>query len=43
MHELVKSFSHLGHLITSSSYDDEDIVERRGDFMGLVNDVFPLT
>ena len=37
--DCVNSFSHLGHLITSSLYDDEDIVRRRGDFIGQVNNV----
>jgi hypothetical protein len=37
--EFVSSFSHLGHLITSSLSDDEDIVKRRGEFIGQVNNV----
>ena len=37
--ERVNTFFHLGHLITSSLYDDEDIVRRRGDFIGQVNNV----
>ena len=37
--ERFNTFYHLGHLITSSLYDDEDIVRRRGDFIGQVNNV----
>jgi hypothetical protein len=37
--ETVNSFVHLGHVITSSLCDDEDIVKRRGDFIGQVNNV----
>jgi hypothetical protein len=33
----VKSFSHLGHLITSDLTDDADIIKRCGDFIGQVN------
>jgi hypothetical protein len=32
-----QSLSHLGHLITSSLCDDENIVKRRGEFLGQVN------
>ena len=35
--EFVKSFVHLGHIITSSSDDEEDIRKRRNDFVGQVN------
>ena len=34
---LVKSFSHLGHIITSELTDDDDIAKRCGDFIGQVN------
>jgi hypothetical protein len=37
--EFFSSFSHLGHLITSSLSDDEDIVKRRGEFIGQDNNV----
>ena len=33
----VKSFSHLGHLIKSDLSDDDDIVKRRNDFIGQLN------
>ena len=36
--EYVDSYSHLGHLITSSM--DADVVKRRSDFIGQVNNVF---
>jgi hypothetical protein len=36
--EFVQSFVHLGHLITSSLVDDDDIGRRRGQFVGQVND-----
>ncbi len=37
--EFVDSFSHLGHVITSSLCDSEDIAKRRGEFVGQVNNV----
>jgi hypothetical protein len=37
--EMVSSFSHLGHLITSTLNDDADIMIRRNDFIGQVNNV----
>jgi hypothetical protein len=37
--EFVKSFVHLGHIITSSSDDEEDIRKRRNDFVGQVNNM----
>jgi hypothetical protein len=37
--EFVKSFVHLGHIITSSSDDEEDISKRRNDFVGQVNNM----
>jgi hypothetical protein len=33
----VKSFTHLGRIITSELTDDEDIVKHYGDFIGQVN------
>jgi hypothetical protein len=36
--ESVQSFLHLGHLITSSLVDDDDIGRRHGQFVGQVND-----
>jgi len=37
MIDLVQSFSHLGHLITSDSDDGEDITVRKHNFIGQVN------
>jgi hypothetical protein len=37
--EFVSSYPHLGHLITSSLSNDEDVVKRRGEFIGQVNNV----
>jgi len=37
MIDLVQSFSHLGHLITSDSDDGEDITIRKHSFIGKVN------
>jgi hypothetical protein len=37
--ETVSSFSHLGHLITSTLSDDADITMRRNNFIGQVNNV----
>jgi len=37
MIDLVQSFSHLGHLITSESDDKEDITIRKHSFIGQVN------
>jgi len=37
MIDLVQSFSHLGHLITSDSDDGEDIMIRKHSFIGQVN------
>jgi len=37
MIDLVQSFSHLGHLITSDSDDGEDITIRKHSFIGQVN------
>jgi hypothetical protein len=34
---IVKSFSHLGHLINSDLSDDDDIAKRRNDFIGQLN------
>ena len=34
---IVKSFSHLGHLINSDLSYDDDIVKRRNDFIGQIN------
>ena len=36
--ESVQSFLHLGHLITSSLVDDDDIGRCHGQFVGQVND-----
>ena len=36
--EYVQSVLHLGHLVTSSLLDDDDIVRRHGQFVGQVND-----
>ena len=38
--ESVHSFTHLGHLITSSLADDDDIMKCCGTFAGQVNNVF---
>ena len=35
---IVKSFSHLGHIINSGLSDDDDIAKRRSDFIGKLND-----
>jgi len=32
-------FSHLGHIITSSLLDGDDIVQRRNSFVGQINNV----
>jgi len=37
MSDLVQSFSHLGHLITSDSDDGEDITIRKHSFIGQVS------
>ena len=37
--EFVDSFSHLGHLITKKLTDSVDILRRRNDFVGQVNNV----
>jgi len=37
MIDLVQSFSHLGHLITSDSNDGEDITIRKRSYIGQVN------
>lgn len=37
--EYVDSFVHLGHIITSQLVDNEDILKRRNDFVGQVNNV----
>ena len=37
--EFVDSFSHLGHLITNNSTDSADILRRRNDFIGQVNNM----
>ena len=37
--EYVTSYSHLGHIITSLMDDDADLVKRRSDFVGQVNNV----
>jgi len=37
MFDLVQSFSHLSHLITSDSDDSEDITIRKYSFIGQVN------
>ena len=37
--EVVESFSHLGHVITSSMDDSVDISKRRTDFIGQVNNM----
>ena len=36
---IVKSFSHLGHLINSDLSDDDDFVKRRNDFFGQLNNI----
>ena len=33
----VKSFTHLGHIVTSELTDDADIVKRSGNFIGQIN------
>jgi len=40
MIDLVQSFSHLGHLITTDSDDGEDITFRKHSFIGQVNNTF---
>jgi hypothetical protein len=37
--EIVESFTHLGHRITSLLDDDDDIINRRSDYTGLFNNV----
>jgi hypothetical protein len=37
--EIVESFTHLGHRITSLMEDDDDIINRRSDFTGQVNNM----
>ena len=37
--EYVDSFVHLGHVITSQFVDNDDILKRRNDFVGQVNNV----
>jgi len=37
MIDLVRAFSHLGHLITSDSDDGEDITNRKHSFIGQIN------
>jgi len=36
----VDRFSHVGHIITSSLLDGDDIVQRRNTFVGQTNNVF---
>jgi len=40
MNDLVQSFSHLGHLITSDSDDGEDITIRKHSFIRQVNNTY---
>ena len=37
--EFVDSFSHLGHLITNKFTDSSDVLKRRSDFVGQVNNM----
>jgi len=37
--EFVDSFSHLGHLLTNEFTDSPDVLKRRGDFVGQVNNM----
>jgi hypothetical protein len=37
--ERVNSFVYLGHVIPCDQRDDEDILKRRGDFIGQVNNM----
>jgi len=37
--EFVDSFSHLGHLLTNKFTDLSDVLKRRGDFVGQVNNM----
>jgi len=37
--EFVDSFSHLGHLLTNKFTDSSDVLKRRGEFVGQVNNM----
>jgi len=37
--ENVRSYSHLGYIITNSSDDSDDILQRRNCFIGQVNNI----
>ena len=37
--EFVESFSHLGHIIIAKLDDVSDVIERRNDFIGQVNNI----